>query len=213
MSGHREINSRLRHEPPEKVAEWALARAERPIVTTSFGPLSAAMLHLVLRVEPGVPVVWIDTGWNTADTYRHAELLTRLFDLDLRIYAPDVTRARLETILGEAPSLESVHDHAAFARDVKVRPFERALADLRPDLWLSGIRREETDWRRGKDLVTCGPGGLLKVAPFFEMSEAEVKSYMLRHRIPFGDPAYHDPTKVLPRRECGIHQLEHGATA
>ncbi|MDX1512961.1 MAG: phosphoadenosine phosphosulfate reductase family protein [Gammaproteobacteria bacterium] len=190
---------------PADIAAWALSNSERPMVSTSFGLHAAAMLHLVTRLRPDIPVVWIDTGFNTPDTYRHAELLTRALGLNLRIYAPDVTRARLEAALGGVPSPESPERHAEFSDDIKLKPFRRALAELAPDLWLSGIRREETEWRQSQDIVTRSGDGLLKVAPFFYASEADVEAYMKRFSLPFGDPMHYDPAKAAPHRECGLH--------
>ncbi len=199
------VNLELAGKSPEVVAAWALQRAARPMVTTSFGVHSAAMLHLASRLRPDLSVVWIDTGFNTADTYRHAELLTRAFKLNLRVYAPDLTRARVEAALGGVPSPEDSGRHQSFSFDVKLRPFERALKDLDPDVWLTGIRAEETDWRRQQATVTRGPGEILKVAPFFASTEAEVETYMRRFSLPFGDPLHYDPVKARPNRECGLH--------
>ncbi len=199
------VNRELRGRSPEDIASWALQRAARPMVTTSFGVHSAAMLHLVSRLRPDVPVVWIDTGFNTPDTYRHAELLTRALRLNLRVYAPDLTRARVEAALGGVPSPDDSGRHRSFSFDVKLRPFERALKDLEPDVWLTGIRAEETGWRRQQATVTRGPGEILKVAPFFASTEAEVETYMRRFSLPFGDPLHYDPAKAKPNRECGLH--------
>ena len=52
------------------VVRWILARAERPIITTSFGAHAAVLLHIVTREWPDIPVVWIDHGFNTNETYR-----------------------------------------------------------------------------------------------------------------------------------------------
>ena len=199
------VNLELAGKSPEAIAAWALERSRRPMVTTSFGVHSAAMLHLVARLRPDVPVVWIDTGFNTADTYRHAELLTRALMLDLRVYAPDLTRARVEAALGGVPSPEDSGRHRSFSFDVKLRPFERALRDLKPDVWLTGIRADETDFRRQQATVTRGPQGILKVAPFFASTEAEVETYMRHFSLPFGDPLHYDPAKARPDRECGLH--------
>lgn len=199
------VNLQLAGKSPEFVASWALHRAMRPLVTTSFGIHAAAMLHLTTRLRADVPVVWIDTGFNTPDTYRHAELLVRALKLDLRVYAPDLTRARLEATLGGVPAPEDSSRHQTFSADIKLRPFERALEELKPDVWLSGIRAEETEWRRQQSAVTWGPGGTLKVAPFFAATEAEVEAYMRRFSLPFGDPLHYDPVKARPHRECGLH--------
>ncbi len=199
------VNLKLAARPPAAIAAWALERSRRPMVTTSFGVHSAAMLHLVARLRPDVPVVWIDTGFNTADTYRHAELLTRALKLNLRVYAPDLTRARVEAALGGVPSPEDSSRHRSFSFDVKLRPFERALRDLEPDVWLTGIRADETDFRRQQATVTRGPQDILKVAPFFAATEAEVETYMRHFSLPFGDPLHYDPAKARPDRECGLH--------
>lgn len=207
------VNCEPAEKSPEAIAAWALQRAARPMVSTSFGVHAAAMLHLAARLRPDVAVVWIDTGFNTPDTYRHAELLTRALELDLRVYAPDLTRARVEAALGGVPAPEDSGRHRTFSVDVKLRPFERALRELRPDVWLTGIRAEETDWRRQQAAVSRGPNGILKVAPFFTVTEAEVEAYMRRYSLPFGDPLHYDPAKARPHRECGLHGRWNAAPA
>ena len=102
---------------------------------------------------------------------------------------------------------------AQISADIKLRPFERALEDLEPDVWLCGIRAEETEWRRQQAAVTRDPGGILKVAPFFAVTEAEEESYMRRFSLPFGDPLHYDPVKALPHRECGLHARCNAAPA
>lgn len=199
------VNARLASAHPRDVVAWALARAVRPMVTTSFGLHSAAMLHLVARQRPDVSVVWIDTGFNTADTYRHADMLARSLRLDLRVYAPDLTRARVEASMGGVPPAEAADEHAAFSLDIKLKPFERALSEIRPDVWFTGIRADETDWRRQLDIVTREKNGELKVAPFFRLSESDVEAYMRQNSLPFGDPLHYDPVKARPHRECGLH--------
>ena len=55
------INAELGHNAPALVA-WALGLGKRAIVTTNFRPFEAVILHLVTRVQPDVPVVWMDTA-------------------------------------------------------------------------------------------------------------------------------------------------------
>ena len=56
---------------------WALGLGQRSIVTTNFRPFEAVILHLVTRVQPDVPVVWMDNGYNTEATYRFADEVTK----------------------------------------------------------------------------------------------------------------------------------------
>jgi phosphoadenosine phosphosulfate reductase len=188
----------------QAIVAWALERDAPAMATTSMGPGSAVMLHLLAARAPGLPVVWIDTGYNSAETYRFAEQLRQRLQLDLRVYAPQLTAARREALFGPIPTIEERDAHARFTQQVKLEPFQRALDDLRPGLWLTGIRREETDHRRSLDVLSRDPRGMIKVAPLFHFSGADMRAYLRRHDLP-ENPRYFDPTKVFAGRECGLH--------
>ena len=51
---------------------------ERLVATTSFGVQAAVMLHLIKEHAPDIPVVFIDSGYLFAETYRYAAELTEL---------------------------------------------------------------------------------------------------------------------------------------
>jgi len=198
------VNDRLRGASAPAVVEWALAQGRPTIATTSMGRNAALMLHLVSRVDRSVPTVWIDTGYNLRDTYVVAERLIRELDLNIHVYSPLMTSERRNAIMGGIPTVDEEERHREFTRQVKLEPFARALDDLRPEIWLTGIRREETEHRKTLDIVSMDDRGILKVAPIFYWSEAEVEDYMQRHQLPTCRH-YFDPTKVHDGRECGLH--------
>src|SRR5688500_7448184 len=95
------INLRLADASPEAVLEWARDTfGDQLILTSSFGADSALMLHLVSRVIPRIPVVFLDTGYLFPETYQFAEDLKQRFGLDLRTYSPLITAARQEALYG-----------------------------------------------------------------------------------------------------------------
>jgi len=198
------INADLRHAAPEAIVRWALAQGLPTIASTSMGPGAGVMLHLVSRLAPSLPVIWVDTGYNLSETYRTAEALRERLDLNLRVYTPAMTAERRQALHGPIPSIEETERHALFTRQVKLEPFERALAEHRPALWLTGIRREETAYRRELDVVTRDSRGLLKVAPLFHWQQARLDAYLDEHGLPDSE-RYFDPTKVHAGRECGLH--------
>ena len=61
-------NTILREYSPEAIVRWAMSLNEPIIASTSFSPNSAVMLHLVAQVAPDLPIVWVDSGYNTRDT-------------------------------------------------------------------------------------------------------------------------------------------------
>ena len=196
-------NTQLEHASPEQIIAWALANSERPLLTTSFGPQAGVLLHAVLSIDPTVPVLWVDHGFNTNATYRFAKQLIKRFDPELHIYSPKLSSAWILSQLGGVPDLDDPK-HAEFAEQVKLEPFERALNELKPDLWLAGIRQDETDHRRSLSIVSEGRPGLTRVAPFFHHSEEQMEEYLLAHAVPT-ENNYFDPTKGLANRECGLH--------
>ena len=199
-----QANQRLRNAAPADVIRWAVGLGSSTIATTSFGVNAGALLHMIAQTTPKLPVVWVDSGYNLPDTYRVADTIAQQLQLNLHVYSPKMTAERRNAIRGGIPTLDEAERHAAFTREVKLEPFERALAEHKPKVWISGIQREETEYRKSLDILSVDARGILKVAPLFYWTEQQIKDYMREHRIP-SCAHYFDPTKVLSGRECGLH--------
>ncbi|KAB2638112.1 MAG: phosphoadenylyl-sulfate reductase [Verrucomicrobia bacterium] len=154
----------------------------RLVATTSFGIQAAAMLHLIAEHAPKVPVVFIDTGFLFPETYRYAEQLSARLDLDLRIYQPNMTSARLEALWGEL-----WHDGKAgadkYALLTKIEPLNRALRELGADVWLSGLRRSQSTTRAARPFAEQQKK-TLKVYPILDWADAQMAQYFHEHELP-----------------------------
>ena len=198
------INASLRNATAREVVQWALGLNKKTIATTSFGRNAATMLHLVSEVDRSVPTIWVDTGYNLRDTYVVAERLIRDLDLNMHVYSPRMTSERRNAIMGGIPTVDEETRHQDFTRQVKLEPFGEALEEFTPEVWLTGIRKEETEHRQSLDIVSMDNRGIIKVAPIFYWSEDDVEDYMARYELPTCRH-YFDPTKVHDGRECGLH--------
>ena len=201
---HAELNQELQARSPEEIVRWAVDLGEPIIASTSFGPNSAALLHLISQVAPEVPIIWVDSGYNMRDTYVVAEEIIERLKLNMKIYVPSVTSERLNVLMGGIPTLDEPEKHAEFTRIVKLEPFQKALADLKPKLWISGIRQTDTEFRRNLDVLSVDNRGITKVAPIFRWTDDCLSNYMEKHDLP-SCRHYFDPTKVESGRECGLH--------
>ena len=197
------INRDLAGLAPGEIIRWALDNASSPVLTTNFGPHEAAILHMVTRIRPDVPVVWIDSGYGTEATYRFAKKLIEQLELNVRIYHPEYSRAYRDVIMGGVPEVDTA-EHEEFTRQVKLEPFVRAMNAESPDIWLTAIRKDQTAFRQGLDVVTRTRDGYLRVAPLLNWTELDVEEYLVEHDLPIEDN-YYDPTKVHGHRECGLH--------
>lgn len=198
------INRELQEKSAQEIISWALTLDGPKISTTSFGKNAAVMLDLVSKQAPELPVVWVDTGYNLRDTYVVAQRLIDQLNLNMSIYTPEMTSERRNAIMGGIPTIEELELHQEFTRQVKLDPFSRAMAELQPKVWLTGLRREETDFRKTLDIVTQDSRGIIKVAPIFHWTEKDMEEYMAANELPTCKH-YFDPTKVHDGRECGLH--------
>lgn len=191
------LNHRDRVRRAKASIELALSVSNRPIASTKFGPYSAVLLHLVASVRDDVPVLWVDTGYNTRATMRFAERLRDRLALDLRVFAPR------DHVITVPPGLDEP-EHAHFVEQVKLEPFRRALDSCEADVWFTSLRREGSAHRASLETFSEGAPGVAKVAPLLDWTEDDVRRYLRAQELPVGPECY-DPTKGEPMRECGLH--------
>lgn len=197
------LNQQFADRDPQAIIAHALALPGKAVVTTHFGPLEAVILHMSSQVKPQIQVLWVDHGYNTKATYRCAETIIQLLKLTVEVFTPRVTAARQEAALGGIPDYTQ-DAHKTFTENFKLEPFRRAMSQHKPAVWLTALRREQTEFRQSLDIFTQDDKGTLKVAPLFHWTEAQMREYLAAHGLPNED-SYYDPTKALENRECGLH--------
>ncbi len=203
MSDLQQANKELQGKTAIEIVDWALKQGTNPLITTNFRPYESVILHLVTQVRPDIEVLWVDSGYNTSATYRFAEKLIRSLSLNIKTYIPQQTAAHRNVVMGGIPEVDDPL-HEEFTRQVKLEPFQRAFAELKPDVWFNAIRRDQTEFRQSLDVLSRSKDGILKVAPLFNWSEAEMDAYLEKYQLP-NELDYFDPTKALETRECGLH--------
>jgi phosphoadenosine phosphosulfate reductase len=201
-------NIGLRNKSPLEIVRWAIVQANgRAIVSTNFRPYEAVILHLCTQVQPDVPVLWVDHGYNRPATYKHAGQLKKLLKLNLKTFVPKMTAAHYDAVFGgpPEPTPENEERIKAFSTVMKLEPFQRGMKELAPTVWLTALRKVQNPNRDGLDIVSEDKNfGALKVSPVFYLSDADMESYLKQHHLP-NEWDYFDPAKADDKRECGLH--------
>ena len=216
----------LKNTTAEDRVRWAAERfGDRLVMTTSFGIQSAVMLHLVTRIVPGIPVIFIDTGYLFPETYRFAEALTVRLTLNLKVYNPAMTAARQEALHGKEWE-RGIKGIERYNFINKVEPMERAVRELGATAWLTGLRRSQASTRRDLKVVHQ-QNKVAKVHPIIDWDNRRVHHYLRDNGLPYhpfweqgyasvGD--WHSTSKLLEgmteeetrfgglKRECGLHE-------
>ncbi len=168
-----------------QLIQWAsLVAGDRLVMSTSFGIHSAAMLHLVTRMLPEIPVVWVDTGYLPAETYHFARELTERLNLNLKVYQSPISPARMEALHGRLWDLKDAEALDRYHRTRKVEPMQRALRELGATAWLAGLRAEQTEHRKKLRRVDR-QWERLKVLPILRWTAKDVHEYLRTHDLPY----------------------------
>ena len=196
------INKELENKSPREVVDWAISFAKKPLITTNFRPYEVAILKAVTEVKKDIKVIWCDTGYNTLQTYKHAEEIIKKLSLNINLYTPRQTVAHRNAVLG-VPAIDNPK-HTIFTEQVKLEPFARAMKEHQPDVWFTNLRKGQTAFRNSIDIVSVSKDGIIKVSPFYNWTDEQLDAYLKEKGLP-NEFIYFDPTKVENNRECGLH--------
>lgn len=150
----------------------------RVALVSSFGAESVALLHLAARVDPALPVLFVDTEMLFPETLAYQAEVARALGLtDLR----RVTPARADVFVRDGDALLHRSDPDACCGLRKIEPLERALAPF--DAWITGRKRHQGGARAALPVVET-LDGRLKVNPLAAWTREEVSAYIDRHGLP-----------------------------
>jgi phosphoadenosine phosphosulfate reductase len=131
----------------------------------------AVLIDLATKVDPGIEVVFIDTGYHFPETLETVEAVRRRYGLNLRMM----------TVAHHDEELWKV-DPENCCSAVKVGQLDRALAGKAA--WMSGLRRAEADTRATAPIVARDLRGLVKVNPIATWTDLDVEGYIGDHDVP-----------------------------
>ena len=207
---------------------WALRYLPgRHVLSSSFGAQAAVSLHLLIRAQPDIPVILIDTGYLFPETYRFVDELANRFQLNLHVYRGAVSAAWQEARHGRR-WLRGADDLADYHRENKIEPMQRALRELGAETWFAGLRRSQASSRSHVRFLERH-GDHWKVHPIADWTDRDVYRYLKRNDLPYhplwdqgyvsiGDTHTTQPVYAVEdagdvrfsgfKRECGLHDDE-----
>ena len=183
-----EAATALDGEAPEAVLRWASERyGEGLTLACSFGGVSGmALVDMVSKLELGIEVFYLDTGFLFPETYALVGEVERRYGMHAVAYRPSLSPEEQAKEFGEA-LWSSAPDMCCTLR--KVEPNYRALAGK--GAWVTGLRRDQSSDRRTVRPVEWDwKFGLTKISPLAAWTEDHVFDYIREHDVPYN--ALHD---------------------
>lgn len=220
------INEELERGGAEERVAWALENFRpRIVMSSSFGAQASVCLHLVTSQWPEIPVILVDTGYLFRETYRYVDELTERLHLNLRVYRSELSPAWQEARYGRLWE-QGLVGLEKYNQMNKVEPMQRALEELEAHAWIAGLRRDQSEERRGLPVLAAA-GKRLKIHPIIDWTDRQVYAYLKAHGLPY-HPLWHEgyisigdthttrkwsagmnpeETRFFGlKRECGLHE-------
>jgi phosphoadenosine phosphosulfate reductase len=154
----------------ESVIAWATENlGGRTALACSFQ--ECAIIDLAVRADPGIEVLFLDTGCHFGETLHFVEEVRSIYDLNLRVVHPEADAARW------TPGSERCCELR------KVEPLNRALEGYSG--WITGLKRCDSGTRADAPIVCWDEARqLVKVNPLAKWSDEDVDRYVADHNLP-----------------------------
>jgi phosphoadenosine phosphosulfate reductase len=184
----------------QAVLHWAVGEYGRELsLACSFGAEDVVLLDALVKIEPKARVFVLDTGRLHEETYDVMDRCRSRYGIDFEVYSPDTNQ--LQELLrskGPNPFYASIENRKECCGIRKVEPLRRALQGQRA--WITGQRREQAITRYGlsKIELDLAHGGIAKLNPLADWTEAQVWEYVRANDVPYN--ALHD--KGFPSIGC-----------
>lgn len=174
------LNAAMGAAAPEDVLKRAIGDfAGRIALVSSFGAESVVLLHMVARIEPALPVLFLDTEMLFAETLAYQRDLADALGLTaVRVVRPDPA----DLARSDPDGRLHRHDPDRCCALRKTRPLEAALRGH--GAWITGRKRHQTAARAGLSRFETDAGGRVKVNPLADWSGEDVRRYIDAHALP-----------------------------
>jgi phosphoadenosine phosphosulfate reductase len=217
------VAAELEDASAEEALGWALDTfSPRMYIACSFQKTSSVTVHMAHSINPDARFFYLDTDVLFPETYETKDRLEERYSINFHRYS-SITLEQQKGLYGDE-LWNRDPDSCCGIR--KVEPMRSALAAV--DLWVSGIRRSDSQTRAGAPKFGWDKRfGLWKLNPLADWSEQEVWSYISKHDIPYnslhdqgypsigcthctrrpgaGEDARAGRWAGLDKTECGLH--------
>jgi phosphoadenosine phosphosulfate reductase len=213
--------------PQELLAAVVERYAPKVVLACSFGAEDVVLVDMIHRINPSVPLFYLDTEFLFPETYATRDRVIERYGLQSQhviqvksLLTPEQQAAQHgEALWSRYP------DQCCELR--KVEPLARVLQGF--DAWITGVRRDQSPTRATAQLIEWDQRfQLAKVNPLAMWTWEDVWAYIRVHEVPYNElhdrnyPSIgctHCTSPVMPgedfragrwknftKTECGLHK-------
>lgn len=167
---------------PQEILQWVVEQYGcHMAVVTSFQPTGIVTLHMLHELGADIDVLTLDTGLLFPETYALMDQLEKRLNFKIIRVRPGQTVRQQAVAYGEN-LWETDPNLCCNLR--KTIPLGKALS--RYALWVTGLRRDQSDGRRGVPILAWDDKyNNVKLSPLASWTEEMVWGYIHAHDLPY----------------------------
>ena len=222
------LSDAFESQQPQDVLKDAIKRyAPKIVLACSFGAEDVVLVDMVHRIDPAVPLFYLDTDFLFPETYATRDRIIQQYGLKPAqvIQVKSLLTPEQQAAQHGAALWSTEPDRCCQLR--KVEPLTRVLKGY--DAWVTGIRRDQAPTRANAGLIEWDSKfQLMKVNPLARWTWSDVWTYIKVYEVPYNplhDQNYpsigcthctaavapgEDPRagrwKTFTKTECGLHK-------
>lgn len=154
----------------------ALAKYPRIFVSCSFGKDSRVLVELATAVKPDIEIIGLNTGYEFPETLAFADELASEKNLNFRWESPTTDEV---TAIKESYGDSFIKNGQYLCCEMKIPTANRIMRGY--DAWITGLRRDETEFRKNTKLVE--EGRIVKVNPLAFWTHDDIWQYIREHNL------------------------------
>ncbi len=182
----KEINSLLEGASAQEILNYFVKNfKDQMVFTSSLGAEDQAVTDVLCKIDKGVNIATLDTGRLFPETYKLIDETNAFYGIKMDVYFPDQKDVE-EMVRERGINLfyNSIEDRKRCCRIRKIDSLERALEGM--DVWITGLRREQSVTRTGLQAVEYDEAhDLIKVNPLIDWTEEGLWEYIRENKIPY----------------------------
>ncbi|MGO9926630.1 MAG: phosphoadenylyl-sulfate reductase [Mycobacterium sp.] len=163
----------------------------------------AVLVDLAAQVRPGVPVIFLDTGYHFVETIGTRDAIESVYDIRVLNVTPENTVAEQDELLGKDLF---ARDPGECCRLRKVVPLGKTLRGY--SAWVTGLRRAEAPTRAKAPLISFDEAfKLVKVNPLAAWTDQDIQDYIDEYDV-LVNPLVHEGYPSIGCAPCTAKPAE-----
>ena len=180
------LQKEVKGKTPQETIAWFLNKFQDKIsFSNSMGAEDQVITDMICKIDKSASIFTLDTGRTFPETFDLIDRTNKRYGINIKVYFPNASEVEaMVNKKGVNLFFESIENRKECCHIRKIEPLKRAFKNL--DVWICGLRREQSVTRTNLDIVEWDENNnLVKLNPLVDWTEQQVWDYIKENNVPY----------------------------